>query len=47
MASEGVEVDIVTWNTVIHGMSKDWRMKEAAQLHRSMVAAGVEPDTVK
>ncbi|KAM0886622.1 hypothetical protein ACQ4PT_029583 [Festuca glaucescens] len=46
MASKGVEVDIVTWNTVIHGMCKDGRMKEAAQLHMDMVAAAVDPDTV-
>ena len=30
IGSQGVEADIVTWNTVIHGVCKEGRMNEAA-----------------
>lgn len=44
--NDGVKADIVTGNTTIHGLCKVGVMKEAAQLHRDMITAGVEPGTV-
>jgi pentatricopeptide repeat protein len=46
MGKEGIRADTVTWNPLIHGLFKDARVKEAAQLFTEMVATQVMPDNV-